>query len=771
MFQLHDESGNMSFSQKYLNRSRKHQYNQQLTDRTDMDNQRHRYQLGTGKVSRIKSNIRGWAGDALLARVSFNELLGTCALVAFVPVALAQPDPYDSGRRDSDSRLESSQNVDDAAGKPGKTARTVIRADMPRKQTSISSLKLTVKGFRLEGRADIPAEGIEKTLSPWKGRELTFPEFEQAVHAVARYLRENGHPDAEVKVSRAQFGEGMLAIAVQGLSTAPQQAAPSVAEVSQQSMDTATPPAKPVQVAAAPPIQDITPRIHVKSFRFSGATVASNDELQKAVEQWSDKLLTLKELQLSADGVSAYLHNKGYTLAQAWIPPQRIDSGEVEISIQEGLVDAKAGNNGLTVRGGGKLVHNRVIENTLASGVHPGLPFKASDLEGALLTVNELPGIKSVRVNLTPGTLPGTTQIEALVEEGSLLSGSAWVDNHGSVYTGQNRLNALARLNSPSGYGEQYSVLANHSSRMDSFKMAAQVPAGIHGAKLGASVFKTRMDIGREMAPLNLSGQSSGVSLYASYPLVRSSMQNSIVSFNLDNKRLTNDIAGFRENDRRIDLATLAFSGDLTDTWQGKVSWGAGLTRGNLNLSRNLNYQILDYASARTAGGFGKANWNFSRVAPIYNNAAWSWALGLSGQFASKNLDGAEKFQLGGPAGVRAYPVGEAIGDAGWLANVELRRSLGATSLGNAQIFGFMDSGSITQYHSPWINTVTTGRPNNYSLTGYGIGASLGYEERGGVSVVAARKLGSNPNPTLTNTDSDGSNKSARIWIIGNIMF
>lgn len=731
-----------------------------------MDNQRHRHQMGTVKGSRIKSNILGWTGDALLARVSFNELLGTCALVAFVPVALAQPDPYDSVRRDSVSGPESQQSVKDETSQSVRTARTVIRADMPRKQTSISSLKLTVKGFRLDGRADIPAAGIEKALILWKDRELTFPEFEQAVHAVARYLRENGHPDAEVKVSRAHIGEGMLAIAVQGLSPAPQRlaAAPS-ADLSQQPPKT-SPPEMPAQTA-----QEITPRIHVRSFRFSGATVTSNDELQKAVEQWNGRLLTLDELQSSADMVSAYLHHKGYTLAQAWLPPQRIDSGVVEIAIQEGLVDAKAGNKGLTVSGGGKLVRNSVIENTLASGIRPGLPFKASDLEGALLTVNELPGIRSVRANLSPGTMPGTTRIEALVEEGSLLSGTAWIDNHGSVYSGQNRLSAQAKLNSPSGYGEQYSVVANHSSRMNSFRLAAQAPLGIHGARLGGSAFRMRMNIGREMAPLNLSGQSSGVSMYASYPLMRGLMQNSFVSINLDSKRLINDISGFRENDRSIDLVTLAFSGDLQDKWQGKMSWGAGFTRGNLNLSDNLNYQILDSASARTAGGFGKASWNLSRVAQIPDYAAWSWSLGFAGQFAGKNLDGAEKFQLGGPSGVRAYPTGEAIGDSGWLANVELRRFMGATSLGNAQVFGFIDSGRITQYHNPWINTVTTGRPNSYSLSGYGIGASLGHEEHGGVSVVAAKKLGSNPNPTLSNTDSDGSNKSARIWIIGNILF
>ena len=51
----------------------------------------------------------------------------------------------------------------------------------------------------------------------------------------------------------------------------------------------------------------------------------------------------------------------------------------------------------------------------------------------------------------------------------------------------------------------------------------------------------------------------------------------------------------------------------------------------------------------------------------------WSLYLGLSGQRALDNLDSVEKFSLGGPYGLRAYPSGEATGDHGWLAVAELQ--------------------------------------------------------------------------------------------------
>ena len=55
-----------------------------------------------------------------------------------------------------------------------------------------------------------------------------------------------------------------------------------------------------------------------------------------------------------------------------------------------------------------------------------------------------------------------------------------------------------------------------------------------------------------------------------------------------------------------------------------------------------------------------------------------------AGQLADKNLDTAEKFYLGGPGGVRAYPQGEATGDQGYRLSGELRLLVPGLSLDNS---------------------------------------------------------------------------------------
>lgn len=54
-------------------------------------------------------------------------------------------------------------------------------------------------------------------------------------------------------------------------------------------------------------------------------------------------------------------------------------------------------------------------------------------------------------------------------------------------------------------------------------------------------------------------------------------------------------------------------------------------------------------------------------------NQGWSLYANLEAQSADKNLDSSEKFFLGGAQGVRAYPLGEAAGDEGAMATLELR--------------------------------------------------------------------------------------------------
>ena len=93
----------------------------------------------------------------------------------------------------------------------------------------------------------------------------------------------------------------------------------------------------------------------------------------------------------------------------------------------------------------------------------------------------------------------------------------------------------------------------------------------------------------------------------------------------------------------------------------------------------------------------------------------------VSGRRASKNLDSAEKISLGGPFGVRAYPVGEAAGDDGYLATIELRYDVRQNMLpGSLSLSVFYDTGTVSINHDPY-----AAGDNNRRLSGAGLGVTL----------------------------------------------
>ena len=94
-------------------------------------------------------------------------------------------------------------------------------------------------------------------------------------------------------------------------------------------------------------------------------------------------------------------------------------------------------------------------------------------------------------------------------------------------------------------------------------------------------------------------------------------------------------------------------------------------------------------------GSYHKLGFNVARLQRVTDRVSLYGA--INGQFASKNLDISEKMGLGGMYAVRAYPVGEAYADEGYVATLEARLLLPKFSErmpGQMHLIGFVDTGS-----------------------------------------------------------------------------
>jgi len=126
--------------------------------------------------------------------------------------------------------------------------------------------------------------------------------------------------------------------------------------------------------------------------------------------------------------------------------------------------------------------------------------------------------------------------------------------------------------------------------------------------------------------------------------------------------------------------------------------------------------------------------------------------LSFAGQLASKNLDSSEKISLGGPSGVRAYPVNEASGDKGYVTTAEFRWNLPTP---NVQLTAFIDGGHVTINKNPW-----TSDSNSRTLSGAGLGFMFSRPGDYVLRLDYAWKLSSSD--AVSNTDRAG-----RFWLQG----
>ena len=160
-------------------------------------------------------------------------------------------------------------------------------------------------------------------------------------------------------------------------------------------------------------------------------------------------------------------------------------------------------------------------------------------------------------------------------------------------------------------------------------------------------------------------------------------------------------------------------------------------------------------------GTFDKIGYHLTRdqtIAYLESTKRVSVYGSLRGQIAGDNLDSIEKFSLGGPGGVRAYPNGEAIGDSGTIASLELRYSTTVPVVGTSDVnIGlFRDQGWLRVNHNAWEGY--TG-PSKRRLAGNGISISLNKRDVFSVALTWAARDRSSEEAT-----SEKDSRS-RLWL------
>jgi hemolysin activation/secretion protein len=467
----------------------------------------------------------------------------------------------------------------------------------------------------------------------------------------------------------------------------------------------------------------------VTSIRFIGNTVFTADLLRELVKDAEGKALTLEQVGELADRITDYYRGHGYPLARAIVPAQTIQEGAVTFQV----IEARYGKVVLDNKSG---VGDTLLSATLST-LQPNDLISKDNLNQALLLLSDIPGM-TVEVIAQPGQTVGTSDLVLNVAPLPMVTGSAFVDNSGSRYTGQDRVGANVNISNPLHHGDVLSATALSSGRgMTYGQLSYETLLNGRGTRVGGSgsgLHYLLNSIGH--------GTADVASLWVKQPLVRSQSHNVYAQLQVDSLWL-NDLVDTdkSQKDRKLLNTSISLNGDVRDLLpQGLTSWKAALTAGHVSFS-NQAAQLYDAQTVQTQGNFVKYSIWGNHQQPL--TAKDSLYLAFSGQTANTNLDPSQKMTLGGPNSVRAYATGAISGDNGTLLTVELRHLLDSALFGTEglwQVMAFVDSAHVSINKIPRVSGI-----NQATLSGGGIGLLWAGAKQLTVQLTLAERIGSLP--------------------------
>jgi hemolysin activation/secretion protein len=484
----------------------------------------------------------------------------------------------------------------------------------------------------------------------------------------------------------------------------------------------ATPAAAQAPAAPSPATEEA--RFEVRGFAISGTSLIDSNALVALLARFKGQR-TMAELRQAAAAVQDAYSDAGFGAVVAYLPPQAVADGTVNIAVVEGKVGK------VTLKGGRRLTPERV-RAALPSLVEGQTP-RVRRIDSELQIANENPG-RQVGVLLGPGAAPGEVEATVSVEEQSQHRFTAALDNTGNDRTGDWRL-SLGYQNS------------DFLGMDDVLSLQGQVSPTEFDAVRVVSV-GWRLPIVRWLSALDLFAATSNVDGGTTATLAGD------LSFSgrgrIFGARFTRYLPRLGEFDQRLALAL-----DHRRYLNACAIEGLGPEAcGPAGASVTVNPLTLEYLAQRGGslpialnvavatnldlGGTNTSDAAFDAARPgaarqytalrAGGSVTWpvmeEWSLGarVAVQHSGDALVPGEQFGLGGAGSVRGYREREVAGDRGLVAGLELTSPRLAVGEGlDFRVSAFAEGGEVTNSDG---SDCASDR-SRCRLAGAGIGARL----------------------------------------------
>ncbi|MGH8492770.1 MAG: ShlB/FhaC/HecB family hemolysin secretion/activation protein [Moraxellaceae bacterium] len=453
----------------------------------------------------------------------------------------------------------------------------------------------------------------------------------------------------------------------------------------------------------------------VKEVVLQGASQLSKKEQEKITAPFVGRCLTLADINsLLAAITNAYVA-KGMVTTRAYIAPQDMSSGVLELLVVEGRVDK------LLLEDGRK---NNSVSLATAFPRVTGKLLDLRDLEQGLDQLNRLAS-NNATMDIQPGSGIGASTVVIRNQPRRIWSAGASVDNYGSKSTGINQLGVNAALYNLTRLNDMITLSQNRSfpySRPGIGQVANaasfSLPYGYYTFTLSWSDSEYQSLVNGSAGTFDTTGSSGQTTAKIDRVIYRGTAGRGALSLDLTTKESRNYVLGQLIATSSRDLTIANLGGNFV-TGVG----GGGLT---LELAYSQGLTILDAEEDQVGlpdfvprAQFKRINYGFTWNRPF---TAWSQSFSfnsqLQGQYGLDALFSSEQISVGSFYSVRGFRETSLAGDRGAYIRNDLSLNLPLNLRWNPFLRPFigLDAGTVNE---------RLGNPGG-TLAGMAVGASLG---------------------------------------------
>ena len=373
--------------------------------------------------------------------------------------------------------------------------------------------------------------------------------------------------------------------------------------------------------------------------------------------QSAERGMTYSDIEQIALEITRFYRERGLLLARAFIPPQEVRQGVVELDIVSGKL-------GKVLVSGNTKYQTEQLQEAFDDQVG-GLVDNAR-IEESIYLLNDYPGL-NVYGYFEKGENPGESNLNLQVRSEKTWDLAIRADNHGSELTGEHRAYAVGNWYNPSGIGDQLTVGALKSlnpANTDLFQLTYSLPVFSADTRLELYAEQNRFDVSSKtddaINSLKINGANDTYSATLMHQLKRSRAANLAAGLKYSDKKVERDadVPLFTEGDH-ANTTEIIFEGDMLGSSIRTLNMGRlSLMHGRLNNEVPEDRGDTFYRLALDTNSL------FFIPLPFTDSES-RLVLKSKWRYANTALPSFEQLALGGANTVRAFTGSEFSADTG----------------------------------------------------------------------------------------------------------